>query len=257
MGRSNLREVLETPGLELAGGIERPGHMALGQDLGVLAGLEPVGLVARDDLAALVAGSDAVIEFSTPSATLATCERAAAAGCAHIIGTTGLEDDEAAALERAASRIPIVWAPNMSQGVNLLLGLVTQVARALDPEFDIEIVELHHRHKVDAPSGTALALGRAAAAGRGCDLEELAVRTRDGMTGPRTRGSIGFATLRGGDAVGEHRVLFAGQGERIELAHLATDRRIYSRGAVRAATWAIGKPPGLYGMAHVLGLAPR
>jgi 4-hydroxy-tetrahydrodipicolinate reductase len=255
MGRNNLREVLETNGLELVGGIERPGHPALGQDLGALAGVEPVGLLASDDLEALLARSDAVIEFSTPAATLATSERAATVGCAHVIGTTGLEREQAAALQQAATRIPIVWAPNMSQGVNLLLGLVTQVARTLDLDFDIEVVELHHRHKVDAPSGTALALGRAAAAGRGGDLDTLAVRSRDGITGPRQPGSIGFATLRGGDAVGEHRVLFAGQGERVELGHVATDRRIYSRGAVRAAAWAVGRPPGLYGMADVLGLA--
>jgi 4-hydroxy-tetrahydrodipicolinate reductase len=173
-----------------------------------------------------------------------------------VIGTTGLDESQTDALREAARRIPIVWAPNMSLGVNLLLGLVEQVARALDPGgFDVEVVEMHHRHKVDAPSGTALALGRAAARGRGVDLDAAAVRARDGITGPRAAGQIGFATLRGGDVVGEHRVLFAGRGERLELAHVATDRRIYARGALRAATWAAARQPGLYGMADVLGLA--
>lgn len=259
MGRANMREVLSEAGggVELAGGVERPGHPALGQDLGALAGLEPVGLAASDDLEGLIAGSDAVVEFSTPAATVATAALAAARGtCAHVIGTTGLDAGQEDALREAARRVPVVWAPNMSLGVNLLLGLVEQAARALDPDgFDIEIVEMHHRHKVDAPSGTGLALGRAAARGRGVDLEAAAVRTRDGITGPRAAGRIGFATLRGGDVVGEHRVLFAGLGERLELAHVATDRRIYARGALRAATWAAAQPPGLYGMADVLGLA--
>ena len=258
MGRANMREVLEAGGdVVLAGGVERPGHPALGQDLGVLAGLEPVGRAAADDLDGLLAASDAVIEFSTPAATVATAALAAARGsCAHVIGTTGLDGSQADALRGAARRIPVVWAPNMSLGVNLLLGLVEQVARALDPGgFDVEVVEMHHRHKVDAPSGTALALGRAAARGRGVDLDAAAVRARDGITGPRAAGQIGFATLRGGDVVGEHRVLFAGLGERLELAHVATDRRIYARGALRAATWAAARLPGLYGMADVLGLA--
>jgi 4-hydroxy-tetrahydrodipicolinate reductase len=255
MGRTNLREVLETEGAELAGGVERPGHPALGQDLGVLAGLDPVGIPATDDLDALLAASDAVIEFSMPEATVATATRAATKGCAHVIGTTGLDAAQARELARSAERIPIVWAPNMSQGVNLLLGLVERVARALDPAFDIEILEMHHRHKVDAPSGTALALGRAAAKGRGVALEEAAVRVRDGITGTRAAGSIGFATLRGGDVVGEHRVIFAGAGERLELTHVATDRRIYAKGAVRAALWTAGRPPALYGMADVLGIS--
>ena len=257
MGRANMREALEAEGVALAGGVERAGHPALGQDLGDLAGLDPVGLVATDDLAGLLAASDAVIEFSTPAATIATAALAAARGsCAHVIGTTGLDAAQAEALREAARRVPIVWAPNMSLGVNLLLGLVEQVARALDPDgFDIEILEMHHRHKVDAPSGTALALGHAAARGRGVELDTAAVRARDGITGPRAAGQIGFAALRGGDVVGDHRVLFAGLGERLELAHVATDRRIYARGALRAATWASApRPPGLYGMADVLGL---
>ncbi len=254
MGRTNLREVLGTEGVTLAGGLERAGHPALGQDLGVLAGLKPAGLAATDDLEALLEASDVLIEFSTPEATLATTARAAEHGRAHVIGTTGLDAEQTRRLEAHAARIPIVWAPNMSLGVNLLLGLVEQVARALDAGYDIEIVEMHHRQKVDAPSGTALALGRAAARGRKVALEEAAVRVRDGITGPRQAGSIGFATLRGGDVVGDHRVVFAGLGERLELAHVATDRRIYARSAVHAARWTVGRAPGLYGMNDLLGL---
>ncbi len=256
MGRANLREVLETAGVTLAGGIERAGSAALGQDLGLLAGLETTGVAATDDVAALVRAAQVVIEFSTPEATLANAAICAAHGCAHVIGTTGLTAEQESALRELASGTAIVWAPNMSVGVNLLLGLVEQVARTLDPSYDIEILEMHHRHKVDAPSGTALALGRAAARGREVAFDQKAVTVRDGITGARRPGDIGFATLRGGDVVGEHRVLFAGAGERIELGHVATDRRIYSVGAVRAAMWAARQPPGLYGMAEVLGLRP-
>lgn len=254
MGRANLREVLTTEGVALAGGVERPGHAAVGQDLGLLAGLDPIGVAAGDDVPALAGAADAVIEFSTPAATLASAALCARAGCAHVIGTTGLSPEQGRELREGASRNVVVWAPNMSLGVNLLLGLVEQVARTLDPGFDIEILELHHRLKVDAPSGTALALGRAAARGRGVELDAVARRSRDGITGARPTGEIGFATLRGGDAVGDHKVVFAGAGERLELAHVATDRRIYARGAVRAARWAVGQRPGLYGMAEVLGL---
>ena len=236
MGRANLRELLGAPNAQLAGGVERLGHAAVGQDLGVLAGVDPSGIVAGDDVAALIAA------------------RCAELGCAHVIGTTGLDAEQERQLRRHAERVAIVWAPNMSVGVNLLLGLVEQVARTLDPAFDIEIVEMHHPHKVDAPSGTALALGRAAARGRAVELDAVGVRARDGITGARGVGEIGFAVLRGGDVAGDHRVVFAGQGERIELAHLASDRRIYSLGAVRAAMWAGAQPPGLYGMSEVLGL---
>lgn len=256
MGRTNLRELLGTEGVTLSGGVERPGSPAIGQDLGVLAGLDPVGMAAGEDVAALAGASDALIEFSTPEATIEHAAICAGQGCAHVIGTTGLSAEQEVALRRHAERVAIVWAPNMSLGVNLLLGLVEQVARALDDSFDIEILEMHHRHKVDAPSGTALALGRAAARGRGVDLAAVADRVRDGITGARRQGAIGFATMRGGDVVGDHRVVFAGPGERVELAHLASDRRIYARGAVRAALWATGQPPGLYGMAEVLGLRP-
>lgn len=255
MGRANLRQVLTADGLALSGGVEPRGHPALGQDLGQLAGLEAIGQTATDDAEALIARSSAVIEFSTPEATLAHARLCAAHGCGHVIGTTGLDAAAEAELRQLAKRAPIMWAPNMSLGVNLLLGLVRQVAAALGDEYDIEIVEMHHRHKVDAPSGTALALGRAAAGGRGVDPAEAYVRARDGVTGARPGGAIGFAVLRGGDVVGDHTVMFAGEGERLELTHKASDRVIYSRGALRAARWLAGQPPGLYGMADVLGIA--
>ena len=258
MGRAVMAELLASPGVDLAGGVELPGHLALGQDLGVLAGSEAIGQTASDDADALLAAADVVIEFSTPAATVAHAELAAANGTGHVIGTTGLGPDQAARITEAAARTPILWAANMSLGINLLLGLAEQVARALGPDaFDVEILELHHKHKVDAPSGTALALGAAVARGRGVTLAEVADRGRDGLTGARKAGAIGFAALRGGDAVGDHSVIFAGAGERLELTHRASDRGIYARGAVRAAQWLHGRPPGLYGMAEVLGLNPR
>jgi 4-hydroxy-tetrahydrodipicolinate reductase len=256
MGRAVMAEVLAADGLSLCGGLESAGHAALGEDLGRLAGADPVGIEASDD-EQMIATADVAIEFSTPEVSARHAAISAANGTAHVIGTTGLDSDQATQLAQSAARVPIVWAANMSLGVNLLLRLTEQVARALGPEaFDIEIVEIHHRQKVDAPSGTALALGGAAARGRDVALEQAAVRGRDGLTGPRRPGSIGFAALRGGDAVGDHSVIFAGAGERIELVHRASDRRIYARGAVHAARWAHGRPPGLYGMADVLGLAP-
>ena len=189
-----------------------------------------------------------------PTATVEHARLAAKAGTIHVIGTTGLDADQTAALGEAARGTAIVWAPNMSLGVTLMMRLTERVAAALDDDYDIEIVEIHHRYKVDAPSGTALGLGRAAAAGRGVELDAVAERGRDGITGPRKRGAIGMAALRGGDLVGEHTVTFAADGERVELTHRATSREIYARGALRAALWARGKPPGLYGMADVLGL---
>jgi 4-hydroxy-tetrahydrodipicolinate reductase len=255
MGRAVLGEVLAAEGCVLAGGVESPGHPALRQDLGVLAGVEPAGVAASADAEALLADADVVIEFSAPEATVGHVALAAEHGTAHVIGTTGLSAGQEQEVRAAARRTAIVRAANMSLGVNLLLGLTEQVARALGPEaFDIEILEMHHRHKVDAPSGTALALGHAAACGRGVDLATAAERGRDGLTGARKPGAIGFAALRGGDVVGDHVVIFAGRGERIELAHRATDRRIYARGALIAARWLHGRPPGLYGMADVLGL---
>jgi 4-hydroxy-tetrahydrodipicolinate reductase len=255
MGRAVIAEILASRDCRLAGGIEPAGHPALGQDLGVLAGTAPTGTLATSDVRALLEQADVVIEFSAPEASARHAELTAAAGTGHVIGTTGLSGEQAARLTAAAARAPIVWAANMSLGINLLVALAEQVARALGPEaFDVEIVEMHHRHKVDAPSGTALALGEAVARGRGVRLAEAAMRGRDGLTAERPEGAIGFAALRGGDVVGDHTVLFAGAGERLELTHRATDRRIYARGALHAARWLHGRPPGLYRMADVLGL---
>lgn len=253
MGRMLLAETLSTTGATLAGGVDR---LKAGEilDLGELAGGKPLGILAGGDAGALFAAVDVVIDFTVPAASAAHAEMAAAAGKGLVIGTTGLDAAQTRAIESAATKTAILWAPNMSLGVNLLLGLVEQVARSLGTDWDIEIVEMHHRHKIDAPSGTALGLGRAAAKGRGVELDEVAVRSRDGHTGARSEGTIGFATLRGGDVVGDHTVIFAGEAERIELTHKATDRRIFSRGALRAALWLKGRPPGLYGIKDVLGL---
>lgn len=254
MGCMLVRQIAQTEGCALVGGTEPAGSDAIGADIGALAGLAAAGVTVGDDAGALFAAADAVLEFTAPAATVAHARLAGQAGTIHVIGTTGLDADQAAALGEAAQGAAIVWAPNMSLGVNLMMRLTERVAAALDDDYDIEIVEIHHRYKADAPSGTALGLGRAAAAGRGVDFDAVAMRGRDGMTGPRKRGAIGMAALRGGDLVGEHTVIFAADGERFELTHRATSREIYARGAVRAALWARGKPAGLYGMADVLGL---
>ena len=254
MGRMLGKVVAETGGVTLVGGTERPGAKEVGADLGTLAGLPPLGIAAGDDPDALFAKADAVLDFTAPIASLAHAKLAAKHRKIHVIGTTGMNADDVETLQRSAADAAIVMAPNMSLGVNLLLALVERTARSLGAGWDIEIVEMHHRMKVDAPSGTALGLGRAAAKGRGVELDAVAVKTRDGVTGARAEGTIGFATLRGGDVVGEHRVIFASAGERIELGHIATDRAIFARGAMRAALWARGKPPGLYSMKDVLGL---
>jgi len=254
MGRLLLRLSATTPGFRLAGGSEKKGAADLGKDLGSLAGLEPLGLTLGDDPKMVFAAADAVLDFTAPEASLAHARLAAASGKAHVIGTTGIDEDGRKALAEAGKKTAIVFAPNMSLGVNLLAELVSQVARALDAAWDIEIVEMHHRHKVDSPSGTALLFGRAAAAGRGVDLDKVANRGRDGVTGARKPGAIGFAALRGGDVVGEHSVIFASEGERLELTHRATSREIFARGALAAARWAITRKPGLYSMKDVLGL---
>lgn len=254
MGRTLIGTVQATPGAVLAGGAERSGSTAIGQDLGRLIGQDPLGLIVGDDPAALFARCDVAIDFTAPAATVAQAQAAAASGTALVVGTTGLDAGQQAALAAAAGRVAIVQAANFSLGVNLLLALAELVAARLGPDFDIEILEMHHRHKVDAPSGTALALGRAAAAGRKVALDAVARRSRDGLTGARPQGEIGFATLRGGDVVGDHEVIFAGAGERLSLGHSAGDRGIFARGAVRAALWAADRPAGLYGMANVLDL---
>ncbi len=254
MGRSVVRAIAESRDLALAAAIEDRGSPFLGQDAGILAGLVPNGVAVTTDVDAALTRADAIIDFTTPAATLTYAGFAAARGLVHIIGTTGLSADDEIKIEGAASGAIIVKSGNMSLGVNLLAALVKRVAQTLDDEFDIEILEMHHNRKVDAPSGTALLLGRAAAEGRDIDLSQHSVRSRDGHTGPRQPGDIGFATLRGGTVVGDHCVIFAGPDERIELVHKAEDRMIFARGAVKAALWARGRKPGLYSMLDVLGL---
>jgi 4-hydroxy-tetrahydrodipicolinate reductase len=254
MGRMLLAEIAAAEGCTLAGGTGKPGSAIIGADLGELAGIGRLGLAVDTAPEKLIAESDVVIEFSAPAATASHVALAAEQGTPMVIGTTGLSAGEAETVRAAAQRIPVVWAANTSLGINLLLGLVEQVAARLGPEWDIEIMEMHHRGKVDAPSGTGLALGRVAAAARGTTLDAVAQRGRDGITGARRSGDIGFAALRGGDAVGDHHVIFAGAGERLELTHRATNRAIYATGAVRAARWVVGRPAGLYGMKEVLGL---
>ncbi|MCK6441215.1 4-hydroxy-tetrahydrodipicolinate reductase [Elstera cyanobacteriorum] len=254
MGQMLIRQVARTDGATLAGVTDRDGAPALGQDAGLLAGLGPLGVPVTADPVALFAAADAVIDFTSPAATPLHAKLAAEHQTALIVGTTGLDEAAEEALAVAALSTPILQAPNMSLGVVLLSALVERVARSLDIDWDIEIVEMHHRHKVDAPSGTALALGQAAARGRNVDLADQSVRSRDGFTGPRTPGTIGFATLRGGDVIGDHTVTFAGQGERIELSHKAQSRDIFAAGAVRAALWCSGRSPGRYTMTDVLGL---
>ena len=254
MGQALTRVIAETPGCAVAGAIEAKGSPHVGRDAGEIAGLAPLGIAISDDPLPVFAHIDGVLDFTTPASTVAFAGLSAQARIVHVIGTTGLSAADEAKIEAAARHATIVKAGNMSQGVNLLAALAARVAEALGPEFDIEILEMHHRHKRDAPSGTSLLLGRAMAEARGVSLDERGVRTRDGDVGPRREGDIGFAALRGGDMVGEHRVIFAGPGERIELAHIATDRGIFARGAVKAALWGRGRAPGLYGMTDVLGL---
>ncbi|MDZ4840976.1 MAG: 4-hydroxy-tetrahydrodipicolinate reductase [Hyphomicrobium aestuarii] len=254
MGGELIRAAI-AGGCSLAGAIERPGSPILGRDAGVVAGLEPIGVPITDDALELIARCDAILDFTTPAATVDFAGLAANARIVHVIGTTGFSLDDEAAILAAGRHAVIVKAGNMSLGVNLLTAITRLVAAALDPDFDIEIVEMHHRHKVDAPSGTALMLGQAAADGRGIRLSTASVRSRDGHTGARRRGDIGFQSLRGGSVVGEHTVMFAADGERIELTHVATDRGVFARGAVKAALWGRNQPPGVYSMLDVLGMA--
>ena len=253
MGRVLVRTVLDSGVARLVGAVERPGHDWVGQDVGEAMGGHAVGVTVTDDPLEPFAQADAVLDFTAPAATVDLAAIAAQARLVHVIGTTGLSDADLRKLAAASRHAVIVRAGNMSLGVNLLAGLTRQVAAVLGPEFDIEIVEAHHRMKVDAPSGTALMLGEAAAAGRGVALSEVADRGRDGETGARVPGHIGFSAIRGGDIVGEHDVIFAGAGERIILRHVATDRGLYAQGALRAALWGQDKPPGEYDMLDVLG----
>jgi len=254
MGRMLVQEVLRTKGAALGGGTEPEGGPHAGADLGALVGASPAGIAVSADAKDLFEVCDVVIDFTTPAATVQHAGLAAAAGKALVIGTTGLDDAARARIGAAAQKAVIVQAPNMSTGVNVLLALTEKLAGVLKDDYDIEIVEMHHRHKVDAPSGTALGLGEAAAKGRGVDLARVARTTRDGQVGARPAGEIGFATLRGGDVIGDHTVVFAADGERIEITHKASSREVCARGAVRAALWTKGREPGLYTMRDVLGL---
>lgn len=255
MGRALIRAVSEIDGAELVAAVDMEGSPTVGEDAGTLAELsKPLNVAVTSDAAAAFALADGVIDFTAPAATVRYAEMAAEAGIVHLVGTTGLDEAGDASLAKAAEKAVLIKSGNYSLGVNLLAVLVRQAAKALGTDFDIEVLEMHHKHKVDAPSGTALLLGEAAAEGRQISLKENSVMSREGYTGARTEGDIGFATLRGGSVVGSHSVILAGEGERIELSHIAEDRQIFARGAVKAALWGHGQKPGLYDMADVLGL---
>src|SRR5438105_6996479 len=255
MGRALTRVISDTEGAVLTGALEAPGSQLLGKDAGMLAGLPANGVKLSADLWSLSANADGILDFTVPGATIANVAIAAERRIVHVIGTTGLSASDDAVIKSVASRAIVVKAGNMSLGVNLLAALVRRVARSLDEDYDIEIVEMHHKAKIDAPSGTALMLGEAAAEGRKINLAQRSSRGRDGITGPRNSGNVGFASLRGGTVVGEHTVVFAGPYERIELTHRAEDRSLFASGALKAAIWARDKQPGFYSMADVLGLS--
>ncbi len=254
MGQTLIKLIGESDKARLVAALERPGHDWVGQDVGTAMGGTAIGVTVTDDPLPAFAQAQAVIDFTSPAATVAFSELAAQARAVHVIGTTGLTDDDITAIGHAAHHAVVVRAGNMSLGVNLLTKLTKMVAAALDDDFDIEVIEAHHHHKVDAPSGTALMLGEAAAQGRGVALNDVRDSGRDGITGARKRGDIGFTAIRGGDIIGEHDVMFAAAGERIVLRHMATDRALFARGAIRAALWGQDKKPGHYDMMDVLGL---
>jgi 4-hydroxy-tetrahydrodipicolinate reductase len=254
MGQMLIREVHGNATAKLGGAVERAGSDAVGRDAGELAGLGPLQVKVGADPAALFDACDAVIDFTAPAASIVHAGLAAAKGKALILGTTGITAADQAKIDAAAKSAVIVQSTNFSPAVVLSFALVEEAARRLGPDYDIEIFEMHHRHKVDAPSGTALSLGRAAAKGRGIDFDKETIRGRDGHTGARPTGPIGFSVARGGSETGEHNVMFLAEGERLEIVHKASNRQIYARGAVRAALWAKGRAPGLYSMRDVLGL---
>ncbi len=254
MGQMLIRQIAKSDRLRLVGALEREGHDWIGQDVGLAMGGAALDVRVEDDPLESFARCQGVIDFTAPEASVEFAGLAAQARAVHVIGTTGFSEDQLAALEPASRHAAIIRAGNMSLGVNLLVQLTKKVARALDEDFDIEVVEAHHRHKVDAPSGTALMLGEAAAEGRGVVLKDVTESGRDGITGARGRGAIGFSAIRGGDIVGEHDVIFAADGERVILRHVATDRAIFARGALKAVLWGQGKKPGIYSMLDVLGL---
>lgn len=255
MGQTLIRTIHAMKGVTVFAAVERPGSAFIGRDAGELAGLGPTGVTITDKSLEAFVEAEGVLDFTSPAGSVEFAELAAQARIVHVIGTTGCSAEDDAKIKAAARHARIVKSRNMSLGVNLLGVLTQQAAKALGPDdWDIEVLEMHHKHKVDAPSGTALLLGEAAARGRGIDLSENSVRVRDGHTGPRVAGSIGFATLRGGSVIGEHSVILAGEGEQVTLSHSATDRGIFARGAVTAALWARDKKPGFYTMLDVLGL---
>jgi len=254
MGQMLVRLITDHSKVRLAGALEREGHDWIGQDLGVAMGGARAGIKVSDDVTKTFADAQAVIDFTAAGASVSLAHCSARAKIVHVIGTTGFSDEQLQAIRLAAQETVIIRAGNMSLGVNLLVQLTKRVAAVLDDDYDIEVLEAHHGKKIDAPSGTALMLGSAAAEGRNVILEDVADRVRDGITGERARGHIGFATIRGGDVVGEHDVIFAGPGERLVLRHVASDRALFARGAIRAALWGQGKPTGEYSMVDVLGL---
>ncbi|VAW20493.1 4-hydroxy-tetrahydrodipicolinate reductase [hydrothermal vent metagenome] len=255
MGAAIIKALVAEDALALHAGLERAGSNAIGKDAGIIAGLPPLGIMINDDIEQALDGADAIIDFSAPAASVALAKEAAKRSLVHVIGTTGCTlKDEQDLLAAAKAGAIIVKSGNMSLGVNLLAALVKQAASALGDDFDIEIIEMHHNKKVDAPSGTALMLGEAAAGGRKIDLEANAIKSRQGIVGARKQGTIGFATLRGGTVVGEHKVIFAGPSERLELTHKAQDRGLFATGAIRAVIWASDQKPGYYSMSDVLGL---
>ena len=254
MGRMLVELIGSSDRARLAGATELPGHAWIGRNLGECLAGAPSCIMVEDDMRSAICGADALIDFTSPPASVAHASLAAELGFTLVIGTTGLSGDDLGRISKASESAVIVRAGNMSMGVNLLVQITKRVAEALDDDFDVEVVEAHHRYKVDAPSGTALMLGEAAAQGRGISMEQFSDRGRDGHTGPRRRGSIGFSAIRGGNVVGEHDVVFAGDGERIVLRHIATDRGIYANGALKAALWGLDQPNGEYSMIDVLGL---
>ena len=254
MGRMLIETVQDSPSARLVAALERSGHDWIGRDLGEALGGASLGVTVTDDPVEAIAGAQIVLDFTSPSASVAMAGLAAQARAVHVIGTTGFAEDDLVKLDAAARHAILIRAGNMSLGVNLLTRLTRQVAAALGEDWDIEIVEAHHGQKVDAPSGTALMLGEAAAEGRGVSLPAVSEEARSGQTGARGTGRIGFSSIRGGDIVGEHDVIFAGAGERVVLRHVATDRRIFARGALKAGLWGVGRGPGSYDMMDVLGI---
>ena len=254
MGRNLIEACRRAEGLTLGAATERSGHELIGSDAGLVAGLGPAGVAIGEDLEGLVDGFDVLIDFTVPAAAMVHLDICRRHGKRMVIGTTGFDAEQKGLISAAAADIGVVFAPNMSVGVNLCLKLLDTAARVLGDSVDIEVIEAHHRHKVDAPSGTALRMGEVVAAALGRDLRECAVYGREGITGPRERHTIGFETIRAGDIVGEHTVMFAAEGERVEITHKASSRMTFASGAVRAAAWLMGQPAGLYDMQDVLGL---